>query len=146
MPLTSHPEPIAAAAVERPELDALFRAFVQGAAVPQLTHPDQSPTDLPHSLHEVFKAVLPILLRGDMVSIVPVGRLLTTQEAANLLNVSREYVRRLVQAGEIPHVDVGRHHRIPFPDLMAYRERRNATRREALRNVTQVGEEAGYFD
>jgi excisionase family DNA binding protein len=75
-----------------------------------------------------------------------VNRLLTTQEAANLLNVSREYVRRLIQSGDIPHVDVGRHHRIPFPDLMAYRDCRNASRREALRNVTQVGEESGYFD
>jgi excisionase family DNA binding protein len=146
MPLTRYREPIAAEPTEQASLDLLTRFFAEGCKAPQLMHPDERPTDIPHSLYEVFKEALPILLRGDMVSIVPVNRLLTTQEAANLLNVSREYVRRLIQSGEIPHINVGRHHRIPFSDLMLYRQHRNTVRREALRNITHLGEESGYFD
>jgi excisionase family DNA binding protein len=109
MPLGRQREPLAAEPSEQADLGLLARSLAEGSGVSQLTHLEERPT----------------VLRGDRVSIVPVNRLLTTQEAANLLNVSREYVRRLIQKNEIPHVDVGRHQRIPFSDLMTYREKRN---------------------
>jgi excisionase family DNA binding protein len=72
---------------------------------------------------------------------------LTTQEAANLLNVSREHVRQLIRDGKLPSVDVGRHHRIRFSDLMVYRNGRDTERRRALDAITDVGVEAGgYFE
>jgi len=149
MPLSRQPEPIEAGPQERQAIgELLARLFTdRGAHVPQLTAPDERPVDLPQSLYEVFKLSAEILARGDMVSIVPVNRLLTTQEAANLLNVSREYVRRLIRDQQIPSVDVGRHHRIRFPDLVAFRDQRDEQRHDALRNITRAGVEAGaYFD
>ena len=149
MPLIRHPEPIEADAAERKAIAAFLARFLEdrGAHVPQLTAPDQAPLELPHALYEIFKRSAEILARGEMVSIVPVNRLLTTQEAANLLNVSREYVRRLIRDRHIPSVDVGRHHRIRFADVIEFRDRRDAQRREALANITRMGVEAGgYFD
>lgn len=149
MPLSRQPGPIEAGPAERKAIGALIARFLddRGTRVPQLTAPDRAPLELPHALYEIFKLSAEILARGDMVSIVPVNRLLTTQEAANLLNVSREYVRRLIRDEFLPSVDVGRHHRIRFSDLIIYRDLRDAKRREALANITRMGVEAGgYFD
>lgn len=148
MPLSRQPEPIEADAAERVAINALRERFFEdrGANVPQLTAPDQPPLELPHALYEIFRLSAEILARGDMVSIVPVNRLLTTQEAASLLNVSREYVRRLIRDQQLPSVDVGRHHRIRLADVIAFRDQRDEQRREALANITRMGVEAGgYF-
>ena len=147
MPLVRQSEPIEAHPDERAALEELLKRLFRTKMVPQLTAPDERPIDLPHSLYEVFKLSAPILVRGDMVSIVPVHKLLTTQEVAQLLNVSREHVRQLIRDGKLPSVDVGRHHRVRFSDLMIYRERRDAERRRALDSMTELGVEAGnYFE
>jgi len=73
------------------------------------------------------------------------SRLLTTEQAAGLLNVSRQYLCRLLDRGEIPYVRVGTHRRIPFEELMRYRERRDALRREKLRELVRLSEELGLY-
>lgn len=149
MPLTRQPEPIEADQAEREAIGTILARFFEdhNACVPQLSAPDEAPLELPRALYEIFRLSAEILARGDMVSIVPVNRLLTTQESANLLNVSREYVRQLIRDGHLPSVDVGRHHRIRFADLIVFRSQRDQQRRQALANITRMGVEAGgYFD
>jgi excisionase family DNA binding protein len=71
---------------------------------------------------------------------------LTTQEAADLLRVSRPHLIKLLDAGEIAHHRVGCHRRLRTEDVLAYRERRDAERSERLRELAQLSEEVkgGY--
>ncbi len=83
---------------------------------------------------------------GEGVSIVLADDELTTQQAADILNVSRPYLVRLVDAGTILSHRVGTHRRIRREDLERYRLERDVRRRAALRTMVNDAEEAGLYD
>jgi len=85
---------------------------------------------LHRSLSELFMEVLRFVGAGDAVTLVPVHQRLTTQQAADVLNVSRPYLVKLLEQGEMPFETVGRHRRIKAADVFAYGDRR-ATERSA---------------
>lgn len=78
---------------------------------------------------------------GNMVALVPTGAMLTTQQAADILNVSRPFLSKLLKEDQIPYVPVGSHRRVIFADLMAYKVRRDSTRRAALEELADLGQE-----
>ena len=84
------------------------------------------------SLAGLLLEVLRPISDGDAVTLVPVGKMLTTQEAADILNVSRPFLISLLERREIAYVLVGRHRRIKADDLFAYKERRDNERAVAL--------------
>lgn len=96
---------------------------------------------LSESIGNSLIAVLRIVADGDMVTVVPTGVELTTHEAAKLLNVSRPHLIKLLDRGEIPFAKTGTHRRIGFDHLMAYKERRSAGRRKALKRMQRFTEE-----
>lgn len=79
------------------------------------------------------------------LSVVPVHRDLTTNEAADILNVSRPYLVRLLDEGKIPFQRVGNRRRIALSDLMAYKGERDAKRRRLLSELVAMDEEAGLY-
>lgn len=101
---TTAPQPVTATDEERDTLAALADLLAQGRSVEaQLIGPDGAPILLPASVVRVLAQAIPALAEGNAVTVLPVHRELTTQEAADLLNVSRQYLVRLLDQVAIPH-------------------------------------------
>ncbi len=78
---------------------------------------------------------------GNMVTLVPVSAMLTTQQAADMLNVSRPHLTKLLKQGEIAFEEVGRHRRVPLPALMQYREEKARRQEEAMQELARLRQE-----
>jgi excisionase family DNA binding protein len=78
-------------------------------------------------------------------SIVPEHAELTTQQAADMLNVSRPHLIGLLRSGEIEYRKVGKHRRIKAQSLMAYMARDDQDRREAADELTRLNQEMGLL-
>ena len=99
---------------------------------------------------DTARAVLGLLRavgEGTAVNVEALPEVLTTGQAADLLGVSRPTVVALiVESGKLPATRTGTHRRLQLSDVLALRERQAGTRREALRELTQVSEELGLYD
>ncbi len=79
------------------------------------------------------------------MSIVPIHEELTTQETADILNVSRQYLVELLDTQTIPHTKVGTQRRIRFGDLMNYKNDRDAKRQEGLSRMTKKSQQLDLY-
>ena len=98
------------------------------------------------SVCQVLLQVLQAMALGQNVSIVTHNPEITTQQAAELLNVSRPYLIKLLEQGELPYIMVGTHRRVRFEDLMKYKEQRDIQRDKFLTELTQMSQEAGFYE
>lgn len=98
---------------------------------------------LPRSVTRLLSHLLLELANGHAVTVFPVHAELTTQEAADLLNVSRPYLIGLLTAGVLPHHKTGTHRRVKFTDLMAYKRRIEKESEEAKRELAREAQELG---
>ena len=122
-------------------IDRFFKESAQGTA--QLVGPDGKSLKLPNSVYTLLRQLVSELAEGNAVTIVPVRHELTTQQAADILNVSRPFLIKLLEAGEIPFRKVGTHRRILFEDLMAYKRQRSEERQRFFRDNLQEAVELG---
>ncbi|MBI1328583.1 MAG: helix-turn-helix domain-containing protein [Alphaproteobacteria bacterium] len=113
--------------------DGAFRVQLEGGQ--ELVLPSAVKTLLMHLLTEMS--------RGNAVTIIPIHAELTTQEAADVLNVSRPYLIGLLEKGELPHHMVGTHRRVKFEDISAYRKKREQQREEAMEELAKQAQEMG---
>jgi excisionase family DNA binding protein len=98
---------------------------------------------LPRQAVIMFAQMLAMLAAGQGVQIMPDNAMLTTQQAADSINVSRPYLIGLLERGEIPYEKVGTHRRIAFAALLDYKRRDQQQRRKASAELTALGEELG---
>ena len=88
--------------------------------------------ELPAERYRVLGQVVEALQQGLAVTVAPLSQTLTSQQAADLLGVSRPTVIKLLDQGKIPFERIGTHRRIMLRDLLAYREQRRAAQYSAL--------------
>lgn len=101
--------------------------------------------ELPTSAMTMLVEILGELAAGNAVQIVPVHAELTTQEAANILNVSRPHMVKLLEEGKLPFHKIGRHRRVLFADLMEYKKRRENESLNAMQALADQAQDTGMY-
>lgn len=140
-------DPILAADAEKSTIEQL-ETLLTTKRSPRvcLVGPQGESVYLPESVATLLARLVHELARGNAVTVVPIHAELTTQQAADLLNVSRPHLVKLLENGQIPFHRVGTHRRVFFRDLMEYKRQRSEKRREALAQMTQDAQEMGLYD
>lgn len=96
---------------------------------------------LPRAIQELISHLLVEMSQGNAVTLIPVHAEMTTQEAADFLNVSRPYLVKLLETNQIPHHKVGTHRRVRFNELKAFKQRQAEARAAALDELTAQAQE-----
>jgi excisionase family DNA binding protein len=114
-------------------------------AHPKLVGTDGEEIPLPDSVYQALRQVIHLMAAGRVISLVPYDCYLSSQEAADLLNVSRPYLYALLEREQIPYIMVGTHRRIRFEDLMDYKQKRDGQRRQALSELATESQDNGFY-
>lgn len=132
---------------------ALLRGIdliVESQRFGRLIGPDGDSVEIPAMVLAAFRLVAAAMAQGQAVTVAPHDMELTTQEAADLLHVSRTHLVKLLDQGGIPHHrtsdDPNAHRRVLLKDVLSYRDQRRRARRGLLREITQISQsaEGGY--
>jgi len=92
---------------------------------------------LPSSALRLLFDILKQMAQGNAITLLPIHAELTTQEAANLLNVSRPFLVTLLEEGKIPYRKVGTRRRILAKDILAYKAQEEKARYDVLEELTK---------
>jgi excisionase family DNA binding protein len=98
---------------------------------------------IPATVLDLLQGILVQMAQGNAVTVVPVHAELTTQQAADLLNVSRPFLIEQLEQGKLPFRKVGTHRRIRLADLMAYKQTIDQQRSAALDELAAQAQELG---
>lgn len=127
------------------ELAATASRELARAAKASITVRLEDGTDLllPKLVTPLLIKMLTEMAQGNPVTLIPLHAELTTQEAANLLNVSRPYLNKILDRGEVKFHKVGTHRRIRFSDLEEYRQKKEAERQALMDELAAEAQELG---
>lgn len=122
------------------------RMTAHAAARLQFLDDESDVVTVPREVADLIAEILAQLAAGRVVAAYPMHAELTSQQAADFLNVSRPHLVKLVDEGVIPYHKVGTHRRIYFKDVLAYRARQEEGSRAALDELSRISEEIGLYE
>lgn len=102
--------------------------------------------EMPESMYEALRQVAEALSSGMGVNVAPLSAMLTTQEAAEYLGISRPTLVRILERGEIPMEKPGRHRFVRLKDIVDYQEQMKEKRRAALEQMIADAEDEDLYD
>lgn len=112
----------------------------------KLVGPDGTEVALPDEVYGVLREVADAMTQGLAITIAPQHAVLTTQQAAEMLHISRPTLVRLLEDGEIPFEQRGRHRKVRLVDVLDYQERSRHQRKTMLDELTHSAGEDGTAD
>lgn len=107
---------------------------------------DGQEIEIPSIISKVLYEIISIMSKGGAMTIIPMEKELTTQQAADILNVSRPFLIKLLENGKIPFHKVGTHRKIYMKDLMDYKENFNINRSNKISEMITLSQEYGLYD
>jgi len=125
-------------------LDAVLQQDPHAAIA--LAGPGNQSLPLPATVMQLLARMVHELACGNAVTVMPIHAELTTQLAANLLNISRPSLIKLLDSGDIPYHYTGTHRRVRVRDLMAHKARRQRAQKAALDEMLHEAQDLGIYD
>ena len=119
----------------------LAREFASAESVKIQREDSDESIEIPRQVFNVLMRLLSVMSEGKAFSLIPMDKELTTQQAADILNVSRPYLNKILDIGEIAHRKVGRNRRIRFSDLMEYKKSQEQKSKAALQELADQAQE-----
>lgn len=123
-------------------LDAVLEVLTSAGPI-ELVTAEGRRARIPEELVEVIQSMVTALHDGQAITLAPHSMKMTTQDAADFLGISRPTVVRLLERGEIPYAQPGRHRRILLADLLEYQQESAMKRRRILDSISRQAEEEG---
>lgn len=130
---------------ERSELKKLEQLLATATSAQLLIDGAKEAIELPDTVFQLLQQVVRYVGEGKMLYLQN-EEVLTTQKAADMLHVSRPYLIKLLENGEIPFTKVGLHRRIRHHDLVNYLKKRERREEEGLHELARLSQEYGLYD
>jgi excisionase family DNA binding protein len=140
-PLIPRAHDIALAEQSSKELAALFSDREKDFQMSIKVDKREAKITVPFSAIKLFLEILTQMAEGNAITLIPIHAELTTQEAADLLNVSRPFLITLLEKGKIPFHKIGTHRRIRFVDLLHFKELSEKISQKALDELVEQAQE-----
>lgn len=131
----------------REDMVSLVR-FFERQATAVLLGPDGEQVKLPFEVYKTLMTVAEAMSEGNAITVAPVHKMLTTQEAAQFLGVSRPTIVKLLEQGAIPFekTSSGRHRRVRLADVLEYQDVARERRRRLLDEMADDAHQAGLYE
>ena len=124
----------------------ILREHPEDATVPLVAPGRDEDLTVPREAAEMFLRILSGMAAGQSVTVIPTNAELTTQEAADLMNVSRPFVIKLLEAGDIEYRLVGTHRRLQAVSVRDYLRRMRRSQRAAIDELEELTQEMGLYE
>jgi excisionase family DNA binding protein len=128
--------------------EALDRSQVRRIALveEQADGSDSVRLEVPPATLRLLSQILALMARQQTFVLYPESSELTTKQAAEVLGVSRPFLIRVLEAGEIPYRKVGRHRRVLMKDVLSYKQTTQVKRQASMDELVRISEEMGGYD
>ena len=146
-------ELITASEDEKPALKRLEEVFSKENgfsesahhSLPKLVGLSGEIIEIPLSVFRALQQIVGYMLRDKALSVVPYDQMVSTQEAADMLNVSKDFLVKLLESGVLPFTEMGTNRLVQFVDLLQYKNYMHRERRKMLAEIANISQEAGEY-
>ncbi len=140
-PIMPEPRDIELAAQSSEKLASLLSKRKKDFLITIKIDDKEAPITFPFSAIQLLQKILTQMAQGNAITLIPIHANLTTQQAADLLNVSRPFLVKLLEKGKIPFEKIGTHRRIRAKDLLEYKAKLEEEKKQALDELIKQAQE-----